>query len=204
MYILKVQGVCQVRTISTQLVLRASKFLLISNWKGEPLLCVVSELFELWKNECHLQRVEHFCLWCLKESLDLIVALLKNFQKVNIFRTWYDEICCGVSERFETWMFFRRGCRRWQFPRCDWLQCDLLWRCPSLPFHTLYTDQPSDDHWYVCFHFSPSSTSPFAQVGPNHQNDNLEVQLLYCLLLLRSYGLVLLSSNLFWGDPSEY
>ena len=75
MYILKVQGVCQVRTISTQPVLRASKFLLISNWKGEPLLCVVSELFELWKYESHFQWVEHFCLWCLEEFLDLKVAL---------------------------------------------------------------------------------------------------------------------------------
>ena len=58
--------------------------LLRSSWQDEFLLRVVSKLFELLDNENHFQWIKHFCLWCLKESLDLKVAFNQNLQNINM------------------------------------------------------------------------------------------------------------------------
>ena len=90
---------------------------------------------------------------------------------------WFQYVSfCGISWKLWTWKSYRRGYMGWQFLRGGLLQCDLLWHCSSLPFHTLYIGREAVFHLHVCSDFSPSLTSPFLQVGPNQQNSCWKLQ----------------------------
>ena len=75
-------------------------------------------------------------------------------------------VSCVALNHFLTWMFYRRGCRGWQFLPNDLLQCDLSSSCHGLLFHILCTCKLADVHLLICFRFSPSMISLFLQVLP--------------------------------------
>ena len=127
--------------------------------------------------------------WSVKGSVCPCLMLSQNRSAPEKFWLMTDTLLSVVEslKHFETWKFSCRSCRGWQFPRFDWLQCELLWRCSSLSFHILCTDKVCVFHWCVSFGLSPSLTSPIGQVGQNHVNDYFGGQSLYFRLVWQFY-----------------
>ena len=100
------------------------------------------------------------------------------------FIRYFGVVSYVALTHFWTWKFYRRGCRGWWFPPDDLPQCDPLWHCPSLPFHTLCKHELFGVHLSAYLNSSPSLISPFHQVPPDPQKNSLPLQLFLLILHL--------------------